>query len=64
MYAVVAAIKNCATDLAYRFVIGFSSVSKNITNTSVQMANASIYIAVSISLSIISVAVNHSSFLA
>ena len=42
MYAVVAATKNCANDLAYRFGSGFSSVSKNIKNTSVQIANASI----------------------
>ena len=42
MYAVVAAIKNCATALAYRFELGFSQVSKTIINTSVQMANPSI----------------------
>ena len=42
MYAVVAATKNCDTALAYRFELGFSTVSKIITNTSVQIAKLSI----------------------
>lgn len=35
MYAVVAATKNCATDLAYRFGSASPWVLKTITNTSV-----------------------------